>query len=84
MLHHESLNIPPMVAMHVLFHFGQGGVEAGSFFAQLLRLMGAADRTNMAKLWKAFPEYGQAFFVGANEPDGIETLQGIAAQVSGD
>ncbi|WP_167756105.1 hypothetical protein [Streptomyces sp. 4R-3d] len=72
--------IPANTARHVLWMFGaDGGLEPGLFTHQLLRLIGYADHQNKAKLASLYPAEAQAVQMAQLDPEGIKTLQGIAA-----
>lgn len=65
-------------ANHVLFHFGAGGYQAGSFTTHLLCAFATADEVNFHRLAAAFPEYGAAVAAIQYDPKGVTTLQAIA------
>lgn len=71
--------ISPTVANHVLFIFGEGGYQAGSFTTRLLATFLAADTQNFARLRTAFPDYGAALDTAQNDSNGIVKLRKIAA-----
>lgn len=59
----------------VLYHFtGQGRIPGG-FACSLMETMGKADRTNLARLIAAFPEYGVPFDIAAHVEGGTAALQ---------
>lgn len=66
-------------AWHVLWHYGRGGTQPGSFTQRLMEVMDAADVTNFHILADAYPELGAAMAAAKNDPDGIADLQRIAA-----
>ena len=70
--------ITPETANHVLWHFGRGGYQPGSFTQKLLELICAADLDNKAKLAQIFPEYVHCVLAMEYDPDGVAQLQGIA------
>lgn len=65
------------VASHVLWYFGAGGYEPGSFVEQLLLLIARADPVNTSLLRGVYPEYVHAFQLGQSR-GGIGELQKIA------
>lgn len=67
------------IAAHVLFHFGAGGYEAGSFTMRLIELIARADPGNRALLGLGFPGYVAAVGLADRTTDGIAVLQKIAA-----
>jgi hypothetical protein len=70
--------IPAETANHVLFHFGRGGYQAGTFTQILIAALCAADMTNKAKLADAYPDYAAAVIAMEYDPDGAANLQRIA------
>lgn len=77
---HARLPIPVDVAAHVLFHFGRGGYQPGSFIEALLVAFGKADHLNRKRLGQGFPEYELAFTMAADDITGIEDLQAIVEE----
>lgn len=75
----ETPTIPAETANHVLFHFGYGGYQAGSFTQLLIPAIAAADPANQDKLALGFPDYVAAVHAYQYDPDGIANLQRIAA-----
>lgn len=75
-----ELLITPVIAAHVLAHFGRGGYEAGSFTADLIMLIARADPDNRARLLCPFPGYVSAVNLAQNTTTGIDRLAEIAAQ----
>lgn len=71
-------SITPEVANHVLFHFGQGGYQAGSFTTHLLCAFATADEQHFFRLSDAFPEYGAAVAAIQYDPKGVTNLTAIA------
>lgn len=71
--------IPAETANHVLFHFGYGGYQAGSFTQPLIQAIAAADVVNQDKLATVYPDYVAAVHAYQYDPDGIANLQRIAA-----
>lgn len=71
--------ITPETANHVLFHFGRGGYQPGSFTTHLLSAFATADEVNFHRLADAFPEYGAAVAAIQYDPQGVTTLQAIAS-----
>jgi predicted dienelactone hydrolase len=74
----SSPTISAETANHVLFHFGRGGYQAGSFTTHLLSAFAAADQQNFHHLAEAFPEYGAAVAAIQYDPNGVTNLQTIA------
>ncbi len=70
--------IPAETANHVLFHFGRGGYQAGSFTEYLIHALCAADMVNKAKLAEVYPDYAAAVIAMEYDPDGVANLQRIA------
>ncbi|MDX3354714.1 hypothetical protein PV703_15650 [Streptomyces sp. ME01-24h] len=70
--------VTPETANHVLWHFGRGGYQPGSFTQKLLELICAADLDNKAKLARVFPEYVHCVLAIEYDPDGAAQLQAIA------
>lgn len=70
--------IPPETANHVLFYFGYGGYQAGSFTQPLIQAIAAADNVNQDKLALGFPDYVAAVHAYQYDPNGIAHLQHIA------
>lgn len=70
--------ITPVVANHVLHHYGRGGYQAGSFTRQLITTIAAADLENRARLALGFPEYTAAVIGMEYDPDGAAWLARIA------
>ncbi|MFE7566897.1 hypothetical protein ACFU76_08015 [Streptomyces sp. NPDC057539] len=71
--------ISPETANHVLYHFGRGGYQSGTFTQYLIYALTAADMTNKAKLGLAYPDYAAAVIAMEYDPDGAAHLQRIAA-----
>jgi len=69
--------IPREVAANVLFYFGSGGYEAGSFTTNLMSAIANADQHNLALLALGFPELVAAMRMALLEPGGIDTLRDI-------
>lgn len=74
-----ELLITPVIAAHVLAHFGRGGYGAGSFAADLIMLIARADPDNRARLLCPFPGYVAAVNLAQNTTAGIGRLAEIAA-----
>lgn len=70
--------IPAETANHVLWHFGHGGYQPGTFTEKLLAALCAADMDNKAKLADAYPDYAAAVIAIEYDPDGVTNLQRIA------
>lgn len=69
--------LSPHVAAHVLWFFGAGGYEPGTYIEQLLVLISRADPVNTNLLRGVYPEYVHAFNLGQSR-GGIGDLQRIA------
>lgn len=69
--------LTPHVAAHVLWYFGAGGYEPGSYIQQLLTLISRADPVNTRLLRNVYPEYVHAFHLGQSR-GGIGELNRIA------
>ena len=74
----ETPAIPAETALHVLAHFGRGGVKPGPFGEQLLTLIARADRQTTARLAEVFPAEAEAIRMAQYDEDGIAKLQAIA------
>lgn len=74
----ETPTIPAETANHVLFHFGYGGYQAGTFTQLLIPAIVAADVINQDKLALGFPDYVAAVHAYQYDRDGIANLQRIA------
>lgn len=72
--------ITPTIAAHVLHHFGEGGIRAGSFTVRLVDLIAHADPGNQTRLGLGFPGYVHAVYIAQNRETGIAELRAIAAQ----
>lgn len=70
--------ITPEVANHVLFHYGHGGYQAGSFTEQIIKAIDMADPANRDKLALGFPGYVAAVVAIQYDPDGVARLTAIA------
>ncbi|WP_405769194.1 hypothetical protein OG539_32590 [Actinacidiphila glaucinigra] len=70
--------ITPETARHVLWLFGEGGIQPGSFTIRLFATFSAADPQNFARLEQAFPEFAAAIAAATYDPDGTARLQAIA------
>ncbi|MGW0312070.1 hypothetical protein [Streptomyces flavidovirens] len=70
--------IPAETANHVLFHYGRGGYQAGSFTTYILSAFATADEVNFHRLATAFPDYGAAVAAIQYDRDGVAHLQRIA------
>lgn len=71
--------IEPMVAAHVLYAYGEGGIQAGSFTQALIVAAQLADPENVARLAMGFPGYISAVRLAQNDFGGIAILKAIAA-----
>ncbi|MFE0650997.1 hypothetical protein ACFVZH_20650 [Streptomyces sp. NPDC059534] len=71
-------SITPEVANHVLFHYGRGGCQAGSFTEQIIKSIDMADPANRDKLALGFPDYVAAVAAIQYDPDGVANLTAIA------
>lgn len=65
-------------AQHVLWHFGHGGYEPGSFTKHLMLAITTADPGNQTRLSLGFPGYVAAMQLAQTSETGIATLQTIA------
>lgn len=74
----ETPTIPAEIANHVLFHFGHGGCQAGSFTQFLIQAIDHADVIHQDKLALGFSDYVAAIVAVQYDPDGIANLQRIA------
>lgn len=74
----DTQAIDPHIASEVLWHFGHGGYEPGSFVQALLTAMARADLKNFTKLQMVFPGYGSAMSLAMHRSDGIDALRAIA------
>ena len=72
-----NLKVNQEIAAQVLWHFGRGGHQPGSFVEALLKAFTRADSYNRSLLSGAYPLYGMAFTMAVDEMDGIEKLQKI-------
>lgn len=70
--------IPPHVAQHVLWYFGAGGYEPGSFIRTLIELIVKADPVNSQLLRSVYPDYVHAVHLGQSR-GGIGELNRIAS-----
>ncbi len=64
-------------AANVLFFYGQGGYEAGSFTTKLMSAIGSADMFNLDRLAIGFPELVMAMRLAMHQSDGIDILKRI-------
>lgn len=71
------MKISKEVAAQVLYFFGQGGYEAGSFTSKLLSAISNADSTNRLRLALGFPELVSAVNMAQYDSDGIDNLKAI-------
>lgn len=67
-------------AAHVLWHFGRGGYQPGSFTEALLLAFARADTQNRLRLGHAFPNYYEAMSLAQDYEEGIDTLKEILAK----
>lgn len=74
---HAHPPIPVDVAAHVLFCFGSGGWQPGSFIAALMAAFAKADRSNRHRLGQGFPDYELAFTMATDDPTGIDQLKAV-------
>jgi hypothetical protein len=70
--------IDQATAQHVLWHFGSGGYEPGSFTKHLMLAITTADPANQTRLSLGFPGYVAAVQLAQNSETGIVTLTAIA------
>jgi len=75
-------SIPAETASHVLFHYGRGGYQAGSFTEHLIKTIDMADPDNRDLLALAFPDYVAAVIAIQYDRDGVAQLQAIASGVA--
>lgn len=66
-------------ANHVLWVFGAGGLEPGSFTRTLIDAICKADPTNRIRLTLGFPGHVAAVDLAQTSSTGITTLTAIAA-----
>ena len=71
-------HVTPEIAAHVLWHFGRGGYQPGSFTEALLVAFARADIHNMLALRRGFPGYFEAMYLAQEHVHGIKHLQEIA------
>lgn len=71
------MKITPETAANVLYHFGQGGYEAGSFTTKLMSAIGHADMHNLDQLALGFPELVAAMRLAMHTESGIDALKSI-------
>ena len=76
--------ITPAMAAHVLYHFDEGGIRAGSFTVRLVDLICHADPANRARLALGFGGYVAAVDLAQNRVGGISVLRSIAAEFGTD
>lgn len=72
--------ITPTIAAHVLYHYGAGGYEAGSFTRRLIDLITRADPQNRALLELGFPGYVEAVNLADRTSVGINLLKVAAGE----
>lgn len=70
--------ISPETANHVLWHFGHGGHQPGTFTQNLITAFCSADLENKARLGEAYPDLLAAITAMEYDPDGIANLRRIA------
>lgn len=75
----ETPTISAETANHVLFHYGRGGYQAGSFTEHLIKTIDMADPDNRDRIALGFPDYVAAVVAIQYDRDGIAHLQRIAA-----
>lgn len=66
-------------ASHVLWAFGAGGMEPGSFTRSLIDAICKADPPNRTRLALGFPGHVAAVDLAQTSATGIDTLRTIAA-----
>ena len=72
--------IAPETARHVLWlHGADGGCQPGVFMTRLIATICAADRIHTEMLRTIYPALVAAIAMAGTDPDGIATLQNIAA-----
>lgn len=62
-------------AAHVLWYFGAGGYQPGSFTEKLLSAFAHASPSNLGKLSAVFPELGEAYRLAAHHEGGLDALR---------
>jgi hypothetical protein len=72
--------ITPTIANQVLWHYGRGGYEPGSFVATLILTIAKADDLNRGLLALGFPGYVQAVNLIERTPSGADYLTEVAAR----
>lgn len=75
----SSEEITPTIAQHVLWHYGEPGMEPGSFTKALIALIARADPHNRRRLATAAPGYVAACNWAEATDGGIADLRKIAA-----
>lgn len=71
------MNITQETAANVLYFYGQGGYEGGSFTTKLMSAIGNADMHNLDRLAAGFPELVAAMRIAMHDSDGINILKRI-------
>lgn len=66
------------IANNVLFFFGSGGYQAGSFTASLLQTISLADPRNQYILSKSYPLESMMMNLAMNDENGIEKIKNFA------
>lgn len=66
-------------ANNVLYFYGYGGYEAGSFTSSLLSTISLSDSMNRDRLEAVFPLEVKLMSIAMDERGGIEKIQALAA-----
>ena len=74
----SNVAISREVAANVLFVFGMGGYEPGSFAHSLLNTIAKADSWNRSLLAEIYPEHVEAYRLASESENGIAELRDIA------
>ncbi|MGR6922650.1 hypothetical protein ACU635_51065 [[Actinomadura] parvosata] len=78
----SSEEITPTIAHHVLWHYGEPGMEPGSFTKDLIALIARADPHNRRRLAAEYPGYVAACNWAEATDSGIADLRQIAERAS--
>jgi hypothetical protein len=73
----RPVEVTPVIACHVLHHFGEGGYAPGSFVRDLILVIARADPQNRRLLALGHPAYVLAVGM-AQAPGGMDELREIA------
>jgi hypothetical protein len=77
-----SEEITPTIAHHVLWHYGEPGMEPGSFTKDLIALIARADPHNRRRLAAEYPGYVAACNRAEATDTGIANLRQIAERAT--